>query len=336
MNLYARELLAAWAETSPQDELILVGGPWILDLVRRGIATKGEVIHQGNVTKRLWVQTIKSGLIARRVQADALLSLSPIAAFTFPSDRSFAVVHDWRHKRRPNEFSPVQRMYRRLWILSLRRVRRVFTISEKSAQETLQYSKVANSVVVRNGGDHPRHWAKLEPTADDEPRILTYGHFNNKRPEPVIEAVGLLRASSEHLRLTVLGARGKYRDELLAHARRSGAEDAVDFPGYVDEITYQSLLQQADVVVLNSSDEGYGLPVAEANFFGIPVIAASDSGLGEIHGSSVYLSDPFAASLAPALQYCLRKGRSTPSVKTWADASRLLRSAIDAAISKSE
>lgn len=327
MNLYARELVTAWAEAFPRDELIMVGGEWITELASEHPGQiAARVVRGESVASRFWTQVVRSGVIARREKADVLLSLSPIAAFTFPADRSAAVVHDWRHLRRPDEFGRFQRLYRRLWVPSLRRVRTAFAISEKTHDETREFAAGARSVVVRNGGDHPRHWNRVERNSDGTTRILTYGHFVNKRPEPVIEAMSLLSSEGNTVELTVVGARGAYRDELGRLAADAGVADHVSFPGFVEDLDYQSLLQTSDVVVLNSSDEGFGLPVVEARYFGIPVVAAMDSGLLEIHGADVVASEPTAPHLADAIRSAAAAVRmDAATVRTWADTAGEIR-----------
>ncbi|MDR6867238.1 glycosyltransferase involved in cell wall biosynthesis [Microbacterium resistens] len=330
MNLYARELLTAWAEEVPEDTLILVGGEWVTALAAahpgRIVA---RVVRGESILSRFWTQLVRSGLIARREHADALLSLSPIAAFTFDADREAAVVHDWRHLRRPEEFGRFQRLYRRLWIPSLRRVRTAIAISEKTDAETKEFAVGANSLVVRNGGDHPRHWPRVEPAPGGPARVLTYGHFVNKRPEAVIEAIALLRDGGTPARLTVLGAKGAYQEGLAELAAARGVSELVRFPGFVEDAEYQELLQRSDVVVLNSSDEGFGLPVVEARYFGIPVVAAADSGLSEIHGDSIVVSDPSAAPLAEAIGAAAAAGRARPAtLRTWGDTAREIRASL--------
>lgn len=335
MNLYARELLRAWSETFPADELILVAGAWATDLALGLPNVRVVLVRRGGIFTRAWTQLMFSGWVARRAGADVLLSLSPIAAMTFPRARVFAVVHDWRHKRRPDEFGRGQRLYRRLWVGSLRRAQRVFAISEKTQRETAVYTGIADAIVVENGADHPRHWTPVSELNTDRTQLLTFGHFNNKRPEPVIEAVQILLERGENVYLTVLGARGRYRDELIRHAQYVGVLDHVNFPGFVDDETYQSLVQRADALILNSSDEGFGLPVGEALFFGVPVVAALDSGLGEIHGERVALADPVAPELATTIEQVISAPPPTMVMTTWAHASEQIRAVLSESVQKS-
>lgn len=158
---------------------------------------------------------------------------------------------------------------------------------------------------------------------------MTYGHHPNKRPDLVVRA---LRVAHERLgsrpRLVVLGAAGGLREQLRRTAAAHGLEDAIDFPGYVATPVYQELIQRSRLVVLASSDEGFGLPVAEARYFGIPVLSTHDSGLSAIHGDRVVTAaatpDGLGAAMAALLAEPERR-RPPAVVASWADTARGIR-----------
>jgi len=155
-------------------------------------------------------------------------------------------------------------------------------------------------VVVPVGGDHPRRWARAIRD-DDAFRVLTFGHGTNKRPELVVDAVTRLGSAGRPVELTLLGARGKYRDELMARVP-TGWAGRLDCPGFVPDAEYHRLLQRSDVVCLVSSDEGFGSPAVESGYFGIPCVVATDSGMTKIHPSGLTVSDPDADALAAVLE----------------------------------
>lgn len=322
MNLYAREIIRTWSEDFPDDELLVVGGNWaasaFLDLANVSvIAVRGSSIFH-----RSWTQAVQSGWWARLHGVDQLLSLSPVGAWTFPASRVTVVVHDWRHINRPMEFGAAQRVYRRLWRYSVARSAHTIAISAKTARETTAVTKPRSLVVVPNGNDHARRWQSVRAGSADPVQIVTFGHFVNKRPEQVIEAVSELatRLTQRRIRLVVLGARGDYREELRRLTLRLGVADVVEMPGFVEDDQYQSIIQSANVVVLNSSDEGYGLPVSEAVYFSIPVIVADDSGLKEIHGERVIETAPVPMAIADAIATVLSSAvRPRPHNHRWSD-----------------
>jgi glycosyltransferase involved in cell wall biosynthesis len=198
-------------------------------------------------------------------------------------------------------------------------------ISNKTEAETAAIAPSARTVVIENGRDHPRRWGldALDPAAPQT--IVTFGHHNNKRPGLVIDALSLVPGTSA--RLIVLGAEGPLREELRARAVHGGVGERTDFPGFVDEAEYRHSIATAAVVVLASSDEGFGLPVAEAAYFGIPAVVASDSGMVEIHEGAAMSAEPtpsdFARALSGALSGVdsLMQGR----VHSWSETVNALR-----------
>lgn len=328
MNLYARELIRGWVHEFPDDEVAVVGGDWLLGF-KDSLGIETHIIRSESTLTRIRTQLSYTGVLARRLKADALLSLSPVSSPFFPSKSRAVVVHDWRHKRRPKEFPRTQRTYRQMWPLSIRFAGVSIAISEKTAEETRRYAKPKRLVVVENGGDHPASWTRVERDPGP-PFVLTYGHLVNKRPEAVIAAIQVLKRRGRAPRLKVLGASGAYRTELEHVARDLDVHDLVDFPGFVDDRTYQELVQTASAIVLNSSDEGFGLPVVEAAYFSVPAIVALDSGLPEIHGDRVIAVSPDAESIATALAHASDSSqvRAAAPYATWAECATRIRTAL--------
>ena len=332
MQLYARELVAAWTESHPEDALLLVGYDWLEELRAPNVLV---AVLPGGLVPRALGQWVGSGLLARFWGADALLSVSPVVSPLFPPMARFCVVHDWRHLTRAEEFGSAQRLYRRGWGWSVAHAAVAFQVSNKTDRETRTHLPRATTMVVSEGRDHARRWA-VDIPARPEPHILTFGHFVNKRAGLVIEAMASVVSRHPDLRLVVLGARGDEAERLRAVARRFGIEGAVNLPGYVEDLEHRSLTASAAAVVLASSDEGFGLPVCEANFLGVPCVVTSDSGLEEIHEGRVLVADPSAESLAVVIEAALVASRRTwrEQQESWATHAEMVRSAIQTCVER--
>lgn len=81
-------------------------------------------------------------------------------------------------------------------------------------------------------------------------------------------------------------------------------------------------------MVLASTDEGYGLPVVEARYFGHPVVVTDDSGLPEIHGDLVISVPPTANGLADGLTRALAAPRRGYDGRRWVDTAAAIRAQI--------
>ena len=126
------------------------------------------------------------------------------------------------------------------------------------------------------------------------------------------------------------------------HAQAAGlADDEVVFTGFVSDAVLVALYQAARLVVMPSTLEGYGLPVAEAIACGTPVITSDTSSLPEILAlpESTFAPDDIAGMarvMARALddagfrERLLEAGRAARPAHTWAAAADRALAAIDA------
>ena len=91
-----------------------------------------------------------------------------------------------------------------------------------------------------------------------------------KRIDQAIEVLARLRASGVDAGLCIAGE-GSERDALLRMARRCGMDAHVFFFGQAEH-PFQ-LYDKADLLLVNSSYEGYGMTIAEALSAGCPVVS---------------------------------------------------------------
>jgi glycosyltransferase involved in cell wall biosynthesis len=330
MRLYAQEIIRSWKDTENDDTLIVVGGAWIREDFRDLDYVIIREVASGHFVGRSLGHLLVVANTYWWNHADAVLSTTPIV----PGHARHCVVHDWRHVKNPGEFSALRRLYRQLWRASVSWAGQVSAISEKTLSETLDPVPGAHASLVENGRDHPRRWSIDRSAADSggERRILTFGHHSNKRPQLVIEAASLiasdLRIASK---IIVLGARGEFAAELTECARRLGLAKHLEVPGFVDARVYEHVIASASVIVMVSTDEGFGLPIAEAQYFGIPAVATADSGLGAIHGHGLTTADPTPEALACAIEEALRLGvvrGSRTHIRSWGSVAQELRQKI--------
>jgi glycosyltransferase involved in cell wall biosynthesis len=97
-----------------------------------------------------------------------------------------------------------------------------------------------------------------------------------------------------------------YTDALHRFIDDMGLHEAVIFRGQLDDARVAQCMAEADVMVVPSAHEGFGLPVVEAMTQGLPVVANAAGALPDIVGRGGFLvdtSDPwrFAAAVARVL-----------------------------------
>lgn len=126
------------------------------------------------------------------------------------------------------------------------------------------------------------------------PLLLSVGHLNeHKGMTTVIEALGQLRRQGRDLHYAIVGT-GRLHDQLVAQASRLGLADAVHLLGRLPHREVLSLMARAEVFVLPSHDEAFGLVYVEAMSQGTPVIGCRDEGCADfiVDGESGRLVPP--------------------------------------------
>jgi glycosyltransferase involved in cell wall biosynthesis len=135
----------------------------------------------------------------------------------------------------------------------------------------------------------PPPLAELQALGDrwqlNDRRVLLFvGRIaGNKRIDLLIEAVAGLRADHPDVKLLLVGD-GDYNQaakELVAQLRQqidaAALQDHVAFTGRVPEIA--PFLHLADLFILPSEHEGFGLPLVEAMHAGTPVLASASGAM---------------------------------------------------------
>lgn len=154
------------------------------------------------------------------------------------------------------------------------------TVSLPSARELRGLGVDGGRIaVVRNGADEvPDGVPTGDPTTrESAPTLVTLARLvPHKQIEDAIDVLAGLRRELPAARLDVIGS-GWWADELRAHARSRGVEDAVVFHGHVTEERKHELLARAWLHVMPSRKEGWGLAVVEAARHGVPTIGYVDS-----------------------------------------------------------
>ena len=149
--------------------------------------------------------------------------------------------------------------------------------------------------------------------AEDERLLLFVGRLERlKGVEVAISALALLRdRHDENVRLLILGEDSRDGDEsekerLKAVASAAGVRDRVEFVGSVAHHELPFFYSAADVCVMPSHSESFGLVALEAQACGCPVVASDVSGLRSVVRDEV---SGYLISGHDAAQYADRIGR---------------------------
>ncbi len=118
--------------------------------------------------------------------------------------------------------------------------------------------------------------------------------------------------------LVIVGKKGWYYEEIFHTVQRLGLTDRVHFTGYVPDEDLPALLNGADLFVLPSLYEGFGLPLLEAFACGTPVVCSETPALVEVAGEGTLTFDPKdEAAIARVLVTALTDERLRAGMRIW-------------------
>lgn len=212
-------------------------------------------------------------------------------------------VYDLSFVHYPQVLSPTRRLYLRLFTrLTCQRARRVIAISESTARDVVATLGVpADKVDVAAPGYNPdvhkplpaETVAVFRRQKNLPERFLFFMGTLEPRKNLVtlIEAYAQL-PKSERIPLLLGGGKGWMYDEIFATIERHDLGDQVRWLGYLPAEELPLWYNSAEIFVLPSVFEGFGLPVLEAMACGTPVIVSNASSLPEVVGDAGLVIDP--------------------------------------------
>ena len=146
-----------------------------------------------------------------------------------------------------------------------------FTSEEERIGAVGVTGRVPNAVI-RLGIDLPEH--KSKEISAPEKKLLFLSRLHPKKGlEHLIQALSRLLAERTDFVLMVAG-RGEpdYERHLRQMAVEAGLAGRIEWHGFVEGEKKVALLRRADIFVLSSYQENFGVAVAEAMAYGIPVV----------------------------------------------------------------
>jgi len=258
-------------------------------LGRRGLRAASELTILGELAPRRGVDTLYNVALTAplRTRAVNVVVLADITWIVAPDPAVAGTMALWR-----TIVPPVAR-----------RADRVIAISHDGARQIVKHLRVPRS---RIDVVYPGHGIDelVAPTPTpalrerlglaDGPLVLS---LSQKRPHKnlrrLVSAMAGVRERVPGAVLVLPGNPTAHEQELRAHAAALGLADAVAFLGYVDSADLEGLYAAAGCFVVASVNEGFGIPILEAQRRGVPVACSDASALPEAAGPAARYFDPF-------------------------------------------
>ncbi|MDR2537413.1 MAG: glycosyltransferase family 4 protein [Treponema sp.] len=220
---------------------------------------------------------------------------------------SIGVVHDmtpWRMARPPGRYS--QPFVRAVLPNALRKLGRIIAVSQWVKQELIGIAGIKESLieVVPNGIDtevfHPRPRNEesvvlIQPFSFRRPYILYASRIEHpiKNHARLIKAFNIFRERTKFPhRLVLAGVENHGAKKVREIAAASPYRSDIFFTGQFPQKSLPELYSGADIVVIPSLYEGFGLGVLEAMASGVPVTCARAASLPETAEHAALYFDP--------------------------------------------
>lgn len=164
---------------------------------------------------------------------------------------------------------------KRIW----RGARRVVALSEALAEIANRTAPEIDIKVIPNGINTEHFSPPERRSPHSEVRLITVARLlERKGIHTILQACA--RPTALPIRLDIVGT-GPYEPELRGLVDSLGLGDRVRFLGYVPNEDLPKLYRRADIFVLPSSTESFGLVFAEAMSCGVPIAASNVGGIPE-------------------------------------------------------
>jgi glycosyltransferase involved in cell wall biosynthesis len=147
--------------------------------------------------------------------------------------------------------------------------------SEAERHASLQLIPAVRAEIVPNGVDVPANEPQRSWRHQDKLRLLFLGRLDRKKGlENLLDALSSFRSTELNLNICGTGD-AVYVESLRARVEALGLTPMVTFRGHVDGEEKSKAFAEADVCVVPSHNENFGMVVTEALAHGVPVIAST-------------------------------------------------------------
>lgn len=200
-------------------------------------------------------------------------------------------IHATESGRNGGIYSPIQKyINQQEWLLTYESYRVIVCSDYMRRQVRNQFGVPDDKLdTAYNGIDGSKFHFEFDRAAfrrqfamDHEQLILFVGRMVvEKGAQILMEAVPEVLSRAPHAKFVIVG-KGGFLPELKARARAIGTGSKVLFTGYVDDDTLVRLYRAADVDVIPSLYEPFGIVALEGLAAGVPVVVSDTGGLPEI------------------------------------------------------
>jgi glycosyltransferase involved in cell wall biosynthesis len=320
-------LRAMEAECGAEDRLFLFANPRTVEFCKRYAPNYHTIIFplagMGRPVRTI-LQLLLIPLYARILKLDVINFLGTTGA---PLTTCATVQHvkTLHHLVNPESLDKLKVQYLNLMLQpSLHRADVVIANSEYTKKTIIQrlgissekivvIKEAVNHTIFRPNNTHEHRRIKLREFGITKPYILFVSSlWRYKNFHTLIKAFDC--ADIEHDLVVVGGIPdSKYKESLLELANRYGIGDRLKMIGHIkDRNLVRDFYTSADLYILPSFAETFGLTILESMACGTPIIASNTTSIPEVLGDAGLLFNPYNYR---ELAQCIRKVLNEPDLK---------------------
>lgn len=207
-------------------------------------------------------------------------------------------IHGLEGKFLPQSGNSLAHIYRN-WSISwaVRFAVKLIAVSEDTKRDVIKtYRKSSKDIQIIHEGIDIKRFKSSQ-------KISKYSKYGNYilfvgTIQPRKNLVRLINAFSQiedkKIKIIVAGKLGWRYEDVLKAPKRFKVENRVVFLGRVEDRDLPGLYKGAELFVLPSLTEGFGLPILEAQAAGVPVVASRAGALPEVAGKGALFINPLS------------------------------------------
>ncbi len=203
-------------------------------------------------------------------------------------------IFDLQYRRFPEDLTPAALLATRVLVsLAARRCQAILTTSYFSKTEIVCGLGVPSGrVAVTYAAADAAFATAPAPAAPSAPCLLCVANsYPHKNLPALVRTFDALAARIPH-RLLLVGGPGRGEPELAAAIRAARHRARIERRAGLSDAELAACYRGADLLVLPSCYEGFGLPVLEAMQAGVPVVTTRAGALAEVGGAAATYADP--------------------------------------------
>lgn len=293
LGSYSRNLIDGLITLYPENEYFLLGNrpkePSCIQWLQ-SLDGKAKIIYPGTesgIGKAIWRS---AGMIKeiRKEKLDLYHGLShEIPHFTSTVKSKFVVtVHDLIFLYYKDNFSPFDReIYLSKIKRSCRKSDKIIAISEQTKSDLVNLLGIESEKIeviyqscsplfYEKAIEEKKKEVKSKLELPDEYLLFVGALVEHKNIINIIDSLSIL--PEEYKKPLVIVGKGKeYKEEIRKRVKIKGLSEKVKFIDYVENEDMPSLYQMSELLIWPSLYEGFGIPIIESLFSGVPVLTSN-------------------------------------------------------------